>query len=232
MGKPELVIAANPDSMAKQAAERTARVITESVQARGQCTLALAGGGTPKGVYALLAQMKTLPWDKVVFYYGDERCVAPDDKDSNHRMAHESLLGPLGIADAQIRRMEGEDADREQAAARYAASLPERFDLILLGMGPDGHTASLFPGHEAMGERQRLVMPVKGPKPPPWRLTLTAPVIEAAREVFVLAHGQGKAQKIAEVMGEPIDIAVRPIQLAHAGVWFLDEASASLLPVQ
>jgi 6-phosphogluconolactonase len=125
--------------------------------------------------------------------------------------------------------MEGERDDRDAAALAYDALLPERLDLLLLGMGPDGHTASLFPGDPALREPARRVLPVFGPKPPPWRLTLTPPAIRAAREVFVFAFGASKAPKVREALEGPDDPASTPIQLARDGVWFLDRAAASLL---
>ena len=228
--RPEIVIAADPAAMAEKAAARVASVVHEAVDARGRCSLCLAGGGTPKAVYELMARNDALPWSKMDFYFGDERCVPPDDEDSNYLMASGSLLGPRGIAEGQIKRMKGEDPDREAAADAYAALLPEAIDVLLLGMGPDGHTASLFPGHEAMGETTRRVVPVKGPKPPPWRLTITAPVIEAARHTFVLAHGAGKASMINRAINGDYDPSDCPIQCGlEGGVWFLDEAAAAEL---
>lgn len=228
---PTLVISADPAAMAKSAATHIAEAISEVVSQGRRCSLCLAGGGTPRATYSVLAAMEGIPWAQVDFYYGDERCVAPDDADSNHRMARESLLGPLNIAESQIFRMPADDEDREAAAAQYAASLPASLDVLLLGMGGDGHTASLFPGHEAMSERERAVVPVKGPKPPPWRLTITAPVVEAAARVFVLAHGAGKAPKVAQALQGTRDIVAVPIQLAASGngTWFLDTASAAQL---
>ena len=204
---PTLVISPDPAAMATSAANHIAQAISEVVSQGRRCSLCLAGGGTPRATYSVLATMEGVPWAQVDFYYGDERCVAPDDADSNHRMARESLLGPLNISESQIFRMPAELGDREAAAAQYAAALPESLDVLLLGMGGDGHTASLFPGHEAMSERDRAVVPVKGPKPPPWRLTITAPVVEAAARVFVLAHGEGKAPKVAQALQGARDIA-------------------------
>ena len=229
MSRPEIVVAANPAAMADEAAARIAAVITDTVRERGRCSFCLAGGGTPRGIFEIMAKNDAIPWEGIDFYFGDERCVAPDDKDSNYRMAHESMLGPRKIAAAQIVRMEADRDDRDAAADDYSAGLPASIDLLLLGMGPDGHTASLFPGHAAMNERERLVVPVKGPKPPPWRLTITVPVIEAARNTFVLSHGEGKAAMIARAIDGEVDLNDCPIQAALGGVWFLDEGSASKL---
>jgi 6-phosphogluconolactonase len=225
----ELVILDTPEDLPQLAADRVARSLRAAVLARGRASLALAGGTTPKAIYEALALRDELPWAALDFFFGDERCVPPDHEDSNFRMAHEALLQPRALAAAQIFRMEGERDDRDAAALAYDALLPERLDLLLLGMGPDGHTASLFPGDPALREPARRVLPVFGPKPPPWRLTLTPPAIRAAREVFVFAFGASKAPKVREALEGPDDPASTPIQLARDGVWFLDRAAASLL---
>lgn len=225
--RPSIVIQPDPSSLADAAARHIAQAIRDIVGAGRRCSMGLAGGGTPRAIFERLAAMDDIPWAEVDFYYGDERCVPPDDPDSNHRMASESLLTPIGAAPSQIFRMEAEREDRDQAAADYAALLPDSIDLLLLGMGPDGHTASLFPDHEAIGERALRVIPVIGPKPPPWRLTITIPVIEAAAEVIVLAHGANKAEMVARAIEGTRDLSVVPIQAAIPGTWFLDEAAAS-----
>jgi 6-phosphogluconolactonase len=125
--------------------------------------------------------------------------------------------------------MEAERPDREAAALAYARLLPSRIDVLLLGMGPDGHTASLFPGSAALHERERLVVPVVGAKPPAERLTITPPVIEAARKVAVLAAGEDKAAMVARAVEGPLEPEAVPAQLARRGVWFLDRAAAARL---
>jgi 6-phosphogluconolactonase len=208
------------------AAERIAAALREAVAERGSASLALAGGNTPRPVYEKLATLD-VPWERVHVYFGDERCVEPDDAQSNYRAAREALLDQVPVG--RVLRMEAEREDREWAADDYAALLPEALDVLLLGMGADGHTASLFPGHAALEERERKVVPVEGPKPPPWRLTITAPVIAAARQVFVLVTGAGKAQTVAQVLGAAEPVAEFPIRLARHGVWFLDPAAAGAL---
>lgn len=230
MDTPQIVLLDHPDALAQVAADQLAALITQIVARQGRCALALAGGGTPRAIYAALATHDALPWDQLQVYFGDERCVPPDHDESNFRMAHEALLGPRALSPAQIFRMEGEREDRDAAAADYAAALPERLDIVLLGMGPDGHTASLFPGDAALDERARLVVPVFGPKPPPWRLTLTLPALERAAHLWVFALGASKADKLAEVMTQPVDCKARPIQVALRGRWFLDADAAARLP--
>lgn len=218
----------SPDAVATRAAGFVAEALREAVGARGTASLMLAGGSTPRLMYLELAKLE-LPWDRVRFFFGDERAVAPDDADSNFRMAREALLTPLGIAEAAVERMRGEAPDLAAEAARYAAALPDTIDILLLGLGEDGHTASLFPCAASLGERVHKVLPVIGPKPPPRRLTVTPPVIEAAREVVLLATGAGKAEALARTVAGPRDVAACPAQLACAGMFFVDEAAHGAL---
>lgn len=211
-------------------AEMIAAELRSSIAARGRASLCLSGGTTPRKTYeALAAQQGVVDWSKVVVYFGDERCVPPDHPDSNFRMASEALFGPARVAPESVRRMRGEDPDYDGAARAYDAVLPESFDVLVLGIGEDAHTASLFPGSAALGERARRVVHVVGDKPPPNRLTLTPPAIENARLVLVLATGQAKAGAVRRALEGPLDIANCPAQIARDGVWLLDlEASADL----
>jgi 6-phosphogluconolactonase len=197
--------------------------VTDSVVKRGVCHWMLAGGGTPLPVYRALAE-HGLPWDRLMIYFGDERCVPPDHPDSNYRAISEALF-PSGVpAGLQLFRMHGED-DPAVAAAAYAAVLPEHVDVLLLGTGEDGHTASLFPGSPALRETDRLVLPVIGSKPPPQRLTITPPVIHRADRILVMVSGAGKAAAVRQawVQGD------LPVALARRGDWLLDRAAAALL---
>ncbi len=208
--------------------------LSSCIGARGNATLCLSGGSTPRKTYDSLATLggDVVDWSKVWFYFGDERCVPPDHPDSNFRMASEALFAPLGITPGSVRRMRGEHPDHDRAARDYEAELPEAFDVLVLGIGEDGHTASLFPGSRALGERTRRVVHVVGDKPPPDRLTLTPPAIESARLVLVLATGGGKAAAVRRALETPLDIARCPAQLARDAVWLLDlEASAELTGV-
>jgi 6-phosphogluconolactonase len=203
--------------------------LRDAVERAGAVSLALSGGATPVPVYRWLAARAVPAWRRVELFFGDERCVSPDDPDSNYRAAREALLDPLGVPPSRAHRMEGERPDRAAAAADYAALLPARLDILMLGVGREGHTASLFPGSWAMGERERRVVPVRVPATPPERLTITPPVLEAARRVIVLARGGPKADAVARSLEAPWDPARCPAQLARGGTWILDGAAASRL---
>ena len=168
-----------------------------------------------------------MEWNRIDFFFGDERGVNPNDPESNYRMARESLFDLVPIAAQQVHRIPAERRDREAAAAEYAALLPERLDLIILGIGEDGHTASLFPGSSALSERTRKVVVAAAPKAPRHRLTVTPAVIMAADVKMVLASGVGKAKAVAQALegfGEAVDC---PARLARAGIWVMDQAAAS-----
>lgn len=190
-------------------------------------SVALAGRSTPRDVYRRLAGLPDLPWTRIEVYFGDERRVPPDHPESNYRMAREALLHRLPTAPAAVHRMEGEAEDPEAAARSYAERLPEALDLLILGIGEDGHTASLFPGGPAAREEVRRVVPAATPAEPRERLTITPPVIRAARRVVVLAAGGGKAEAVARALERGWDPASCPAQLARDGLWVLDEAAAA-----
>jgi 6-phosphogluconolactonase len=212
-----------------QAAAYLAEYLAEVVAENSRVTVALAGGSTPRAMHEALACSKDVPWLAVHVYFGDERAVSPEHSDSNYRMAKESLLDRVPIPPAQVHRMPAESPDREAAARAYEALLPESLDLLVLGIGEDGHTASLFPGSAALREAERRVIPVIGPKPPPERLTITPPVVLSARHRIVLASGAGKADAIARALEGPWDPEKTPIQLAKRGAWFVDPPAASKL---
>jgi len=178
-----------------------------AIAARGEFRIALSGGNTPKPVFAALAEAGG-DWAKWVVTFGDERCVPPDDVQSNYRMARESFLDRVAIPEANILRMRGED-DPALAARDYEAELLSRagsdrifrHDLLLLGMGDDGHTASLFPGTPALAVRDRLVVENFVPKFNAWRITFTYPLIDAARHVCFLVNSAGKDAILEEVFG-------------------------------
>lgn len=215
-------------ALADVAAERIAQAIERALARSQRAHVALAGGTTPRAIYRRLAQAPRLQWARVEIYFGDERAVAPDDPQSNYRMARETLLAAAPIVPTQIHRMPAERADLDAAANEYAAQLAEPLDLIILGIGADGHTASLFPGAPALRERRRKVVAVDGPKPPHRRLTVTPNVIAAAREKIVIAAGAEKSTAVARALalGDD-DIEVCPARLARDGIWIIDEAAAA-----
>lgn len=207
-----------------------------AIAARGHFHLVLAGGSTPKPVYEQLVNAP-LDWSKVSFYWGDERCVPPDHADSNYRMAHAALLQHIEARAAGIYRMRGE-LPPEDAAADYEATLKTAlgdnpFDLVLLGMGNDAHTASLFPHTAALTVTDRACVANKVEKLSTWRLTLTAPTLNAARHISFLITGADKAEPLHHVLYSPYQPAEYPSQLVNPKAdnrsFFLDEAAAANL---
>lgn len=201
-----------PERVAQAAAEVFARYAHDAVSTRGVARIAISGGSTPKRMFALLAAepfLSQVPWQALNLYWVDERCVAPDSEDSNYRMTNEQLLSKVPLPAENIFRMEGE-LDPHEAASKYEAALRNSFrlegaqapafDLILLGMGDDGHTASLFPHSAGIDEMGRLVMANEVENKNPWRITLTWPVINHGREVIFLIEGAAKADRLHEVL--------------------------------
>jgi 6-phosphogluconolactonase len=225
----ELIVGSQPAELVRQASEWLRLEVTRAIAERGSCALALAGGRTPEPIYRDLAAGSSVAWERVDVFFSDERAVPPDHLDSNYRMVYLALLSRVPIPGGQVHRMEAERPDREAAAREYERSLPPRLDVLLLGMGPDGHTASLFPGSAALDERHRLVVPVVGAKAPAERLTITPPVIEAARKVAVIATGADKAAMVVRAIEGPLVPKAVPVQLAQRGFWFLDQAAAARL---
>jgi 6-phosphogluconolactonase len=211
------------------AALKMRELIVESAKSRSRACIALSGGTTPRAVHESLAELPDVPWNLVHVFFGDERAVPAEHPDSNYRMAKESLLSRVPIPSAQVYRPAAELHDRVGAARAYAALLPAALDVVMLGIGEDGHTASLFPGASAVDEKVELCLPVIGPKPPPERLTLTPPVLERARSLVMLAVGAGKAEPVKRALEGPWDPKQTPAQLARRGTWFLDPAAAALL---
>ncbi|HEV8247013.1 MAG TPA: 6-phosphogluconolactonase [Polyangiaceae bacterium] len=229
MNRSREIVVVESSELAAIAAHRIAQLIREVGQRRPTVSLALAGGGTPRAMHEKLVLQTEMPWQKLSIFFGDERSVPPDSPDSNYRMARESLLDHIALTDGQIHRMRAEAPDRDASARAYEAELPSTLDLLILGIGEDGHTASLFPGAAAMGEQERRVLPVVGPKPPPHRLTITPPVIAAAERVVVLASGAGKAGPVQRALEGDWDPLQTPAQLAREALWIVDSAAAAQL---
>lgn len=215
--------------LAKRAAEHIAEALKKAISADSAASLALAGGTTPRAAYEDLAKIPGIDWSKVSVYFGDERAVPPTHPDSNFAMAKAALFDRVPLPASNIHRIAAEEADQDAAARAYEALLPDRISVMVLGIGEDGHTASLFPGSPALNERVRRVLPVIGPKPPPQRLSITPPVIEAAEQCIVIANGAGKAEPVRRALKDPLDIQLTPSGLARDGLWLLDRAAASLL---
>jgi 6-phosphogluconolactonase len=242
-----------PDARAihQAAAELFAARTAAAVAARGAAFVALSGGSTPRGLHALLADpagpyRARVPWPALHVFWGDERPVPPEDPESNYRMARETLLGHVPIPAAQVHRIAGEDPDPAHAAERYAETLREafgahgrleagwpRFDLVLLGMGADGHTASLFPGTGAVHEATRLAVATWVPALRTHRISLTVPVLSRADTVVFLVTGADKAATLAAVLEGPAQPDRYPSQAigARAGgpLWLVDRAAAARL---
>jgi 6-phosphogluconolactonase len=220
----------SPAELAQAAAEYLAGVVDGAVAARGQCAVALSGGHTPRPVYERLAApplVTRVPWHAVEVFFGDERAVGPEDPNSNYRMAADAMLDRVPLDPARVHRIRAEQPDRDAAAREYERVLPEHLDLLLLGMGADGHTASLFPGAAALREHRRRVVAVSGAGPVAGRISITPPVIAAAREIVVLVAGPDKAAAVAAALDGAGPPEALPIRLALRGTWFLTADAAA-----
>jgi 6-phosphogluconolactonase len=249
-GKLRIKYYVEPDAaaLAGRAAQYFTEMAGEAVADRGRARIAISGGSTPKAVFELLADptqpwLSRMPWNSLDLYWVDERCVPPSHQDSNYRMTREALLDQVPLRSRQIHRIKGE-LEPEVAADRYESELRDsfrlkgaqspRFDLIALGMGSDGHTASLFPHTAALHEMNRLVAANRVPQLDAWRITLTWPVIDHASSVFFLVTGADKAMILQDVLTGPRDPERLPSQLIWpiSGILtlILDKAAAVLLP--
>jgi 6-phosphogluconolactonase len=245
-GSQRVIVAADAAALVAAAAGHLRRTLADAIAARGAAWIALAGGRTPRAVYEQLAAAGTpaIDWTRVHVAFGDERLVPPDHADSNYAMARAALLDRVRLPAAQVHRIEGERPTAADAADAYGAALSRAFaltpgawpvfDLVLLGVGPDGHTASLFPGTAALAVTDRLAAPAEAPSPPTARVTLTYPVLNAARAVVLLVGGADKADAVARAFDAGVPIAECPVRgvRPHAGslTWHLDAAAASKLP--
>ena len=235
------------DQVAREAAHEFIGVANAAIATQGKCTIALAGGSTPRALYSLLADDESLrqqlDWSRLHFFWGDERHVPPDHPDSNYRMANTAMLAKVPVPLENIHRILSEEPDAQEAAGEYQDEIrrslqlqPDqlpRFDLVLLGMGPDGHTASLFPGTTALQESDRLVAATWVEKFKTDRITLTFPVLNNAANVIFLVCGAEKVPVLRTVLGPGSNPAPYPAQLVepHNGrlLWLLDEAAGQAL---
>jgi len=229
------IVAAGPAAATRLAARWLAARAALTAFSRGACSIALAGGETPRPAYALLAALplaESVPWPRIDLWFGDERAVPPTAAASNFRMVCEAfapLLGDGAAARPRLHRLEAERSDPAAAAADYDAAAPPQFDIVVLGIGADGHTASLFPGSPALGETRRGYVAVEVPALPPGRVTLTPVRLAAAGDLLVLATGAAKAEAVADALCGPWHPALCPAQLARRGTWILDAAAAARL---
>lgn len=241
-------ISSTSAEVAQAAAQLFTQAVINAISARGQARIAISGGTTPKAMFALLADpiqpfIKQVLWKNLDLYWVDERCVPPNHPDSNYRMTNETLLSKVPLSPDRIHRMEGE-LDPAVAAARYESAIRNSFrlegaetptfDLILLGMGDDGHTASLFPHTEAINDLTDIVTANHVPQKDTWRITLTWPVINQGREVAFLIEGAAKAQVLHDVLLGPYQPDTYPSQIIRPAsgrlTLLLDAAAASKLP--
>jgi 6-phosphogluconolactonase len=247
MSDREIAILADAEAVARAAADRLVAVAEEAIRSRGRLALALSGGSTPRTLFALLAALpyrEQVDWPRVEVFWGDERCVAPTHADSNFRMARETLLDAVPIPAERIHRIAAESSDHAAAAAAYEAEIarvlggqpggrPPTLDLILLGMGPDGHTASLFPHTDALRERRRWVVANPVPKLHADRITMTWPLLNQAAHVLFLVAGADKAAVLREVLEGPVDTERLPSQGVRPEggrlSWLVDRAAAATL---
>jgi 6-phosphogluconolactonase len=240
----EIRILTTPQELFEVAAEEVVRAATEAVAQRGRFTIALSGGSTPKNLFNLLATnaRTVFPWDRTYFFWSDERHVPPTDPESNYRMAEEIMLSKIPVNAGNVFRIAAENPDAAAVAEAYEQTLRKFFqlqpgqvpvfDLILLGMGPDGHTASLFPNTAGLQEKTRLVIANWVDKLKTNRLTMTLPVLNSARTVAFLASGTDKAQVLRTVLEEDAPPEQYPAKLVRPTgrlIWFVDRAAASQL---
>ena len=229
------------DALASMAANTILELSKKAIQETGRFTIALSGGSTPKTLFELLAAQYSqhIDWNHTFVFWGDERCVPPDNADSNYKMAQDTLLDHVPLLSLNIYRIKGELPPQDMAS-QYEQTLRDFFhnqlpnlDLILLGMGDDGHTASLFPGTSAVNERTRWVVPNYVAAKQTWRITLTLPVINNAANVMFLVSGNSKAQRLKQVLQGSYEKDQLPSQLIKPTngnlIWGIDQAASSLL---
>lgn len=238
--QPQVRIFGSPQELFHASAEDFCAHGERAIRERGKFTVALSGGSTPRGLHQELVTKfaSRLPWDKVFFFWGDERHVPPDSSDSNYRMANETLLSKLPVPPTNIFRIPAELSDAREAARKYAQTLQNffgparnsfpRFDFILLGMGPDGHTASLFPGTAALQEKDQFVVANWVEKLNTFRITFTYPVLNNAEFVMMLVSGDEKSDMVRRALKDPSANlpcqGVKPVNGEMA--WYLDKGAA------
>jgi 6-phosphogluconolactonase len=231
----------DPAGVARATADRVVAAAAEAIAERGIFRIALSGGGTPKAVYPVIlepARRDRVDWSRVEFFWGDERAVPPDHPESNFGVAYAMLISQLpDVRPDRIHRMPAEAADLESAALSYESELrlafdvrgsePPAFDFVWLGMGPDGHTASLFPGSDALDEHERWAIATWSPTMGTWRMTLTLPVLNAGRQVVYAVTGSDKAAPLASVRSGGSELPAARVH-GDAVEWIVDAAAAGM----
>ena len=232
------------NELAEQLARDFSDAVNEKDASGGTLTVALSGGHTPKTFFEILAAQysETIPWDKVIFFWGDERCVPPDNDESNYKMTNLALLSKIEIPESNIHRVRGEDPPHNEVL-RYSQEISEtietaengfpRFDWIFLGMGPDGHTASLFPGAPTLQEKEKVCVIATHPESGQKRVSVTFPVLDNAKRVSFLVAGDSKAPVLKEIMesgGKPLPYPASMVRTVDGVLdWYLDKAAAPWL---
>jgi len=234
----EARVFADVDALTRALAEESLRVAREAIEERGRCAVCLSGGNTPRALNELWARdyQARMPWSEIHLFWGDERYIPPEDPRSNYRMARETLIGHVNVPPGQVHPMPTHFERPEDAAKDYEGKLRQffgtlpTFDILFLGVGEEGHTASIFPKSAAVAEKDHLVMAVSTPADPPTRLTLTLAAINCARNVFFLSTGAAKREIVSVIRREPPgagnQLPAAMVRPAGRVVWFLDEAAA------
>lgn len=240
---PSQVKVASPDRLAETVVLWLEKIATDAVKTNGECHVALSGGSTPKAIYQLMASENyagRFEWNKMKFYFGDERTVPHDHPDSNYKMAMDALLSRVPIPSENIFAINTNCKDFNVCAAQYQQVLKQQlpvsaqgfgqFDVVFLGMGEDGHTASLFPGTDILSERKRWVSAVYVQKLETWRISITFPLINHAYNVAFIVAGENKAEKIREILAQKVNqYPIEKVSPRDNCVWFLDSNAAKLI---
>ena len=239
MSRARIEVFRDPESLALGAARRVIRIVRESLSKGDACTIVLAGGSTPEALYRTLSRephRSRINWSRIDIFWGDERAVPPDHVDSNYRMAREALLSKVPLLPHRVQRIAGElgsegaAADYERRLRSFFAGSAPIFDLVLLGVGRDGHTASLFPATPDLSPGERLVIATSASSPPRERVSLTRRALGAARAVIFLAQGASKAEVVAAVLDGHANLPAARISPRHGTVsWMVDESAAARL---
>lgn len=243
ISKSDLFIFDDRDDLMMGAADEIATQAQEAVKKTGRFTLCLSGGSTPRRLYELLASepwVKQMPWGKTHIFFGDERCVNQMDAQSNFKMITDALLSKVPIPKSNIHAPVGQDGNPEESAREYEQQLAEFFgnqpvfDLVLLGLGTEGHTASIFPNSPAVGEKQKSVMAYRVDDEHGWRLTMTLPVINSARHIMFLVAGTEKQDIVGQIFSQTTNGHAIPATLVEPQTgmlsWYMDEAAAQKVP--